>query len=79
MTGRVRAWAGSLSRQFALAVAIVVAPVLLALVVIGLLMVISGHDAALTAAIVVGAGAIAIVAAKLLADGILDDVEAIRD
>jgi signal transduction histidine kinase len=76
---RVRAWAGSLPRQFALTVAIVVAPVLLALVVVSALMVISGHDAALLAAIVVGAGAIAVGAAKLIADGILGDVGAIRD
>lgn len=76
---RARCRAGSLSRQFALAVAIVVAPVLVALVVVGLLMVVSGHDAALAGAIVVGAGAIAVVAAKLVADGILRDVHAIRD
>jgi signal transduction histidine kinase len=79
IAARTRVRAGSLSRQFALAVAIVVAPVLLALVVVVLLMVVSGHDATLVAAIVVGAGAIAVVAAKLLADGILRDVEAIRD
>ena len=52
---------------------------LLALVVIGLLMVISGHDAVLVAVIVVGAGAFAIVAAKLVADSILRDVESVRD
>jgi signal transduction histidine kinase len=79
LAGRLRAWAGSLSRQFALAVAIVVAPVLLALVVIGLLMVISNHDAVLVAAIVIGAGVVAVVAAKLVADSILHDVEAVRD
>jgi signal transduction histidine kinase len=79
LTGQVRSRAGSLSRQFALTVAVVVAPVLLALVVVGLLMVISDHDAALVAAIVLGAGAIAVVAAKLVAGGILRDVEAIRD
>jgi signal transduction histidine kinase len=76
---RARGRAGSLSRQFALAVAVVVAPVLLALVVVALLMVISGHDALLLAAIVAGSGALAVVAAKLVADGILGDVEAIRD
>ncbi len=76
---RVRAWAGSLSRQFAMVVAIVIAPVLLGLVVVGLLMVISGHDVTLLAAIVVGAGAFAVVAAKVLAGGILRDVETIRD
>jgi len=77
--GRVRGWAGSLSRQFALGVAIVVAPVLVALVVIGLLMVISDHDAALVASIVIGAGVIAVLAAKLIAGGILRDVEAVCD
>ena len=76
---RVRAWAGSLSRQFAMVVAIVIAPVLLGLVVVGLLMVISGHDVTLLAAIVVGAGVFAVVATKVMAGGILRDVETIRD
>ena len=76
---RIRTRAGSLSHQFALAVAIAVAPVLVALVVVGLSMVVSGHDAVLVAAIVVGAGAVAVVAAKLIADGILGDVERIRN
>ena len=49
----IRARLGSLSRQFALAVAIVVAPVLLGLIVIALLMVVSGHDVAIVAGIVV--------------------------
>src|SRR5262249_10264827 len=40
----VRARLGSLSRQFALAVAIMVTPVLVGLIVIVLLMVVSGHD-----------------------------------
>ena len=76
---RVRNWAGSLSRQFALAVAIVVAPVLFALVVVGQLMVVSSHDAVLLAVIVICAGIVAVVAARLVASGILRDVEAIRD
>lgn len=71
--------AGSLSRQFALAIAIVVAPVLIALIVVGLLMVVSGHGAVLIALIVLAAGAAAVIAARLLAGGILGDVEAIRD
>jgi signal transduction histidine kinase len=79
LASRVRGRAGSLSRQFALVVAIVVAPVLVALVVVGLLMVVSGHDAALVALIVAVAGVVAVIAAKLVADGILRDVEAIRD
>ena len=76
---RARGRAGPLSRQFALAVAIVIAPVLLALVLIGLLMFVSGHDAALVAVIVLFVGVVAVIAARIPADGILHDVEAIRD
>jgi signal transduction histidine kinase len=76
---RARVRAGSLSRQFALVVAIVVAPVLIALVVVGSLMVVSVHGAALVAVIVAAAGLVAIVAARLVAGGILRDVEAVRD
>jgi signal transduction histidine kinase len=76
---RVRRWAGTLPRQLALTVAIAVAPVLVTVVVIGLLMVLSGHDVVLIAAIVLAAGALAAVAAKLLAGGIIGDVESIRD
>jgi signal transduction histidine kinase len=79
IAARVRAGAGSLSRQLALAVAIVVAPVLVALVVVGLLMVVSGHAALLVALIVLAAGALAVLAAKLVADSILRDVGAISD
>jgi signal transduction histidine kinase len=79
VVSRVRTRAGSLSRQFALAVAVVVAPVLVGLLVVGLLMVISGHGAAEVAAIVVVAGGLAIVSARLVASGILRDVEAIRE
>jgi signal transduction histidine kinase len=76
---RVRARLGSLSRQFALAVAIVVAPVLAALVVIAVLMVVSNHAAVVVAIIVVAAGLVAIFVARLLARGILGDLESIRD
>jgi len=76
---RVRARVGSLSRQFALAVAIVVAPVLIALVVIAVLMVVSGHQAVLVALIVLAAGLVAIGVARLLARGILRDIHSIRD
>jgi signal transduction histidine kinase len=79
LSGRLRAALGSLSHQFALAIAVVVAPVLVALVVVGLLMVVSGHAAVLVAVIVLVAGVLAVVAAKLLAGGILRDVQAIRD
>ncbi len=76
---RLRRWAGSLPRQLALTVAIAVAPVLVALVVIGLLMLLSGHDVALVAAIVVASGLLAAVVAKLIAGAIIGDVESIRD
>ncbi|HTX46289.1 MAG TPA: HAMP domain-containing sensor histidine kinase [Solirubrobacteraceae bacterium] len=76
---RVRARLGSLSRQFALAVAIVVAPVLVALVVIAVLMVVSNHAAVVVAIIVVVAGLIAVGVAQLLARGILGDINSIRD
>jgi signal transduction histidine kinase len=79
LTQVIRVRTGSLSRQFALAVGIVVAPVLVALVVVGALMVVSGHGAAVIAMIVVGAGVVAVFAARLLAGGILRDVEMIRD
>jgi signal transduction histidine kinase len=76
---RVRARIGSLSRQFALTVAIVVAPVIAALIVIAELMGITVGDAEEIAAIVLGSGAVAILAARLLARGILRDIHAIRD
>jgi signal transduction histidine kinase len=75
----VRTGAGSLSRQLALVVAIGLAPVLAALVVVSLLMFLPEHEAVLVAAIVLGTGLLAVLGAKLLAGGILRDVEAIRD
>ncbi len=79
LVGRVRCAMGSLSRQLALVVAIGVAPVLVALVIVSLLMILSDHEAVLVAAIVLGAGVLAVLGAKLVANGILRDVEAIRD
>src|SRR6185437_3712567 len=75
----IRAHAGSLWRQFALVVAIVVAPVLIALIVGDELMVVSERGVAAVAAIVLGAGLVAIVAARMVAGGIMRDVQAIRD
>jgi signal transduction histidine kinase len=76
---RVRTIAGPLSRQFALTVAIVVAPVLIALVVVESLMVVSSHAALLVAGIVIAAGVTAVICARLVARSVLHDVEAIRD
>ena len=75
---RARSSAGSLSRQFALAVGVAVAPVLIALVVFGWLMVISGDAVAEIAAIVIAAGAVAVAGARLFARQITADVAAIR-
>lgn len=73
-----RSAVGSLSRQFALAVAVAVAPVLAALIVFGLLMVISGDQALWIAAVVVGAGLLAVAGAALFSRQIVADVERIR-
>jgi signal transduction histidine kinase len=57
----------------------VVAPVLIALAVVGSLMVVSVPNAELLAAIVVAAGLVAIIAARIVAGGMLRDVQSIRD
>ncbi|MFZ0088231.1 MAG: HAMP domain-containing sensor histidine kinase [Solirubrobacteraceae bacterium] len=77
--GKVRSSAGSLSRQLTLVVTIGVAPVLVALLVVSLLMIVSGHAALLVAGIVVAAGILAFLGARLIASGIIRDVGAIRD
>ena len=51
--------------------AIVVAPVLLGVIVIALLMVVSGHDVAIVAGIVVFAGVLAAIVAAAAGRGIL--------
>jgi signal transduction histidine kinase len=79
LAARLRLAAGPLSRQFVLVLAIVVAPVLAALVIVSLLMILSDHEAVLVAAIVVGAALLAGLGARLVAHGILRDVSAIRD
>jgi signal transduction histidine kinase len=75
----VRSGAGSLSRQLALVVAIGLAPVLVGLVIVAVLMILSDHQAVLVAAIVLVTGVLAVLGARLVAGGILGDVEAIRD
>ena len=79
MIARVRSWAGSLSHQFALVVALAITPVLVALVVVSLLMVLSDHEAVLVALIVLAAGALTVLGARLVANGILHDVQSVRD
>jgi signal transduction histidine kinase len=79
VAARARGRAGPLGRQFAIAVAIVIGPLLLALVVLSLLMFVSGHDAAIVAVIVAFAGVVGVVAANGLAAAIIDDAQTIRD
>jgi signal transduction histidine kinase len=79
VAARVRGRAGPLSRQFAVAVALVVGPLLLALLVLSLLMFVSGHDAAIVAVIVAFAGVVGVAAANQLAAAIIDDARAIRN
>ncbi len=76
---RERGRAGPLRRQLAIAVTIVIGPLLLALVVLSLLMFVSGHDAATVAVIVAFAGVVGVVAANWLAEPIINDAETIRD
>ena len=54
-------------------------PLLAALVVLGLLMFVSGDDAALVSAIVVCAGAVGAAAAVRLSGAIIDDIASLRD
>lgn len=70
---------GSLRSQFALIAAIAAGQLVVTALVFALLMFLSPHDALL--AVIVGAfcGAVALVAARLLAGGVLSDVERIRD
>ena len=70
---------GPLGRQFGLAVAIMVGQALIAVIAIALLMFVSDEDALLVSLIVAFTGLVAVVAAQVLADGMLRDVEHVRD
>jgi signal transduction histidine kinase len=79
VAARTRGRAGPLGRQFAIAVALVVGPLLLALLVLSALMFVSGHDAAIVAVIVAFAAVVGVVAANQLAAAIIADARTIRD
>ena len=70
---------GPLGTQFGLAVAIMVGQALIAVVAVALLMFVSDEDALLVSLIVAFTGLVAVVAAQLLAGGVLRDVEHVRD
>ena len=77
--GRNRRRLGSLGRQFGLAVAVAVGIVIAAAIAFALLMFVSAEDAALIVASIAFAGLVAIRAAQLLAGGVLEDVERVRE
>ncbi|MEA2356442.1 MAG: hypothetical protein QOD61_2571 [Solirubrobacteraceae bacterium] len=70
---------GMLGRQFSVAVGIAVGQMLLSVVVFTVLMFVSARDALVIGLVLAFNGVIAVFAARLLAGGVLRDVEAIRD
>lgn len=74
-----RGLAGPLSRQLGIVIALVIAPLLATLVILGLLMFVSGKDAALVGVIVALSGLLGITAAGRLSRALVRDVNAVRD
>jgi signal transduction histidine kinase len=70
---------GMLGRQFSVAAAIAVAQMLLSVVVFTVLMFVSARDALVIGLVLLFNGALAVSATRLLAGGVLRDVEAVRD
>jgi signal transduction histidine kinase len=70
---------GRLGRQFAFAVAIAIGAILAAVGLAVARMFVSHHDALMISVIVTVSGAVAVRAAQLLAQGVLTDIEAVRD
>jgi signal transduction histidine kinase len=73
------AFAGSLSWQLGIVIALVIGPLLATLLILGLLMFVSSKDAALVAVIVALAGVAGIVAARRLANALAAEVATVRD
>ncbi len=71
--------AGSLSRQFTIAIALTVALITLTLGVVVLLMFVSTHDAVVMGLLLVFAGFLTAYAATVLSRGVLADVQVLRD
>jgi signal transduction histidine kinase len=76
---RRRARVGSLARQLTVAIGVTAALIALGVVVIGLLMFVSPHDALVLIVLVAFAGILAAYCASVLASGALCDVAAVRD
>ncbi len=76
---RRRGVAASISTQLAIVIGLVVAPLLVALLILGVAMFVSGTDAALVGVIVALSGVLGIGAAARISRGLSADVAAIRD
>ncbi len=77
--GRGPGLPGSLSRQMAIVIGLVIGPLLVALLILGMMMFVSSKDAALVGVIVALAGVAGVVAAGRVAGRVAGDVATIRD
>jgi signal transduction histidine kinase len=79
LLARRRRVAGSLSRQFTVAVGLTVGLVTVGLGVVALLMLLSNHDLLITGLLLAFAGALTWYATAVVARDVLDDIESVRD
>jgi signal transduction histidine kinase len=79
LLARRRRAAGSLSRQFTVAIALTVGLVTAGLAVVALLMLLSNHDLLITALLLAFAGALTWYATAVVARDVLGDIESVRD
>ena len=79
LLARRRRAAGSLTRQFTVAIVLTVGLVTLGLAAVALLMLVSDHDLLVTALLLVFAGGLTAYATTVLSRGVLDDIESLRD
>ncbi len=79
LLARRRRVAGSLTRQFTAGVGVSVGLVSVGVLVVGLLMFISGHDAFAMAVLLVFAGLLTAYSVWTLSRGVMDDIHAVRD
>jgi signal transduction histidine kinase len=79
LLARRRRAAGSLSRQFTVAIALTVGLVTVGLGLVALLMLLSNHDLLITGLLLVFAGALTWYATAVVARDVLDDIESVRD
>jgi signal transduction histidine kinase len=79
LLARRRRAAGSLSRQFTVAIALTVGLVTVGLGVVALLMLLSNHDLLITGLLLAYAGALTWYATAVVARDVLGDIESVRD